>query len=88
MGTLPVMNEVKREARRREVELRVLPTEDAIQLLNSQPKKTNAILHVTLTRLNQPLKDICRFWQSVASETLSIPAKGTRSATYSQNGTV
>lgn len=47
MGALPVMKEVKREARRRGVELRILPTSKAIQLLNGQPKNTNAILHVT-----------------------------------------
>ena len=46
-GALPVMKEVKREARRRGVELRILPTEKAIQLLNASPKNTNAILHVT-----------------------------------------
>jgi hypothetical protein len=47
MGALPVMDEVKREARKRGVELRILPTEEAIQLLNRQPENTNAILHVT-----------------------------------------
>ena len=46
-GALPVMKEVKREARRRGVELQILPTEEAIQLLNRQPENTNAILHVT-----------------------------------------
>ena len=46
-GALPVMKEVGREARRRGVELRILPTEKAIQLLNCQPRNTNAILHVT-----------------------------------------
>jgi hypothetical protein len=29
------------------VELHILPTEKAIEMLNGQPKKTNAILHVT-----------------------------------------
>ena len=47
MGSLPVMKEVKREARRRGVELRILPTEKAIQFLNGQPRNTNAILHIT-----------------------------------------
>ena len=47
MGALPVMKEVKREARRRGVELQILPTNKALQLLNGQPKNTNAILHVT-----------------------------------------
>jgi hypothetical protein len=46
-GRLPVMNEVKREAERRKVELVVLPTSQAIDLLNKNPAATNAILHVT-----------------------------------------
>jgi hypothetical protein len=47
MGALPVMDEVKQEARRRGVQLRILPTGEAIDILNKQPKDTNAILHVT-----------------------------------------
>ena len=47
MGALPVMNEVKQEARRRSVELLILPTGKAIERLNKHPKSTNAILHVT-----------------------------------------
>jgi hypothetical protein len=46
-GALPVMNQVEREARRREVELVILPTSRAIALLNQRPADTNAILHVT-----------------------------------------
>ena len=46
-GALPVMKEVKREAKRRGVELMVLPTGKAIEFLNEEPDKTNAILHVT-----------------------------------------
>jgi hypothetical protein len=46
-GALPVMDEVKREAVRREVELLTVPTSEAIQVLRSGPKHTNAILHVT-----------------------------------------
>ena len=46
-GSLPVMNEVKLEARRRKVALLILPTDEAIQTLANQPKGTNAILHVT-----------------------------------------
>ena len=46
-GALPVMKEVKKEARRRGVELIVVPTGKAIELLNQEPGKTNAILHVT-----------------------------------------
>ena len=46
-GRLPVMEEVKREARRRHVELLILPTAEAIARLGQHPKSTNAILHVT-----------------------------------------
>jgi hypothetical protein len=46
-GSLPVMDEVKLEARRRKVALLILPTEEAIETVANQPKGTNAILHVT-----------------------------------------
>ncbi|MGH2589985.1 MAG: MTH938/NDUFAF3 family protein [Actinomycetota bacterium] len=46
-GALPVMDEVKREATRREVELLTVPTSEAIRALRAGPKDTNAILHVT-----------------------------------------
>jgi putative FmdB family regulatory protein len=46
-GRLPVMKEVKLEAERRKVELVVLPTSQAIAVLNKNPEATNAILHVT-----------------------------------------
>lgn len=46
-GRLPVMEEVKREAQRRHVELLILPTADAIERLGQDPNDTNAILHVT-----------------------------------------
>ena len=46
-GALPVMDEVKREAKRRKVELLILPTEEAMELLNQRAKNTNGILHVT-----------------------------------------
>jgi hypothetical protein len=46
-GALPVMEEVKREAARREVELLIVPTSEAIRALQAEPKETNAILHVT-----------------------------------------
>ena len=46
-GSLPVMEEVKREAKRRKVGLLVLPTREAIEELNKDPEDTNAILHVT-----------------------------------------
>ena len=45
-GALPVMKEVKREARRRKVKLFILPTE-AVEELKQHPGDTNAILHVT-----------------------------------------
>jgi hypothetical protein len=41
------MKEVKREAERRKVELVMLPTSQAIDMLNKDPEATNAILHVT-----------------------------------------
>jgi hypothetical protein len=46
-GVLPVMEQVKREAARRGIELRILPTREALDLLSRQPDDTNAILHVT-----------------------------------------
>jgi hypothetical protein len=45
-GNLPVMDDVQREAGRRKVELVVLPTSKAIEILQSELKSTNAILHV------------------------------------------
>jgi hypothetical protein len=46
-GALPVMDQVKREAQRRKVELVIVPTARAIELLKGQSLDTNAILHVT-----------------------------------------
>ena len=46
-GALPVMPEVEREAQRRHVDLIVVPTKRAIDLLNREAGKTNAILHIT-----------------------------------------
>jgi hypothetical protein len=46
-GSLPVMDEVQREAKRRKIELVVLPTSQAIEMLSGDPEATNAILHVT-----------------------------------------
>ena len=46
-GSLPVADDVVAEAKRRRVELVVLPTEDAIEELRASPPGTNAILHVT-----------------------------------------
>jgi hypothetical protein len=41
------MDQVEQEARRREIELVILPTSRAIALLNQRPADTNAILHLT-----------------------------------------
>jgi hypothetical protein len=46
-GALPVMEEVKQEARRREIELTIVPTVEAIKALQENPANTNAILHLT-----------------------------------------
>ena len=46
-GALPVMEEVRKEAHLRKVELLSLPTKDAVAILNRGGKDTNAILHVT-----------------------------------------
>src|SRR5262245_29517690 len=46
-GRLPVMDDVIREARDRGVRLIVLPTAEAIKVLEKHPQKTNAVLHVT-----------------------------------------
>jgi hypothetical protein len=46
-GALPVMDEVKKEAKRRHVQLLMLPTVKAIDELRKNPEETNAILHVT-----------------------------------------
>src|SRR5438105_10428984 len=54
-GRLPVMQEVRREAERRKIKLLVLPTIEAIELSNQNPKDRNAILHVTAKRLHQIL---------------------------------
>lgn len=46
-GGLPVMEEVKREAKHRKIKLFILPTVEAIEELKQHPGDTNAILHVT-----------------------------------------
>ncbi len=46
-GALPVMDEVKLEAKRRKVDLLIRPTAQAIEMLRKRPDDTNAILHVT-----------------------------------------
>jgi len=46
-GALPVMQEVRDEARRRKVDLVVVPTAEAIGMLTKAAADTNAILHLT-----------------------------------------
>ena len=46
-GNLPVMDEVKQEAARRDLELVLLPTAEAIKALRKASRHTNAILHIT-----------------------------------------
>lgn len=46
-GALPIMEEVKAEAKRRNVKLLAVPTLQAIRLLLEDTSETNAILHVT-----------------------------------------
>lgn len=46
-GLLPVMDEVRDEARERKVKLISVPTPEAIAILNRGGKATNAVLHVT-----------------------------------------
>lgn len=46
-GALPVMEDVKLEAKRRNVDLLILPTAQAIKILKENPVDANAILHVT-----------------------------------------
>jgi len=46
-GALPVMKEVHEQARRREIDLVMLPTAQAISVLAETSKDTNAILHLT-----------------------------------------
>jgi hypothetical protein len=46
-GALPVTDDLTEEAARRGVELRIVPTREAIEELEQAPERTNAILHVT-----------------------------------------
>ena len=46
-GKLPVMQEVRRDAERLKIKLLALPTIEAIEVLEQEPKDTNAILQVT-----------------------------------------
>ena len=46
-GNLPVMDQVKQEAARRDLQLVLLPTAEAIKALQKAARHTNAILHIT-----------------------------------------
>jgi hypothetical protein len=46
-GALPVMQQVRDEARRRKIDLVTLPTAQAIDMLTQATADTNAILHLT-----------------------------------------
>jgi hypothetical protein len=46
-GSLPVLPDIEEEARRRDVELVMVPTAKAIDVLNEGMKDTNAVLHLT-----------------------------------------
>jgi hypothetical protein len=46
-GALPVLQQVRDEARRRKIDLVVLPTAEAIGVLAQTTRDTNAILHLT-----------------------------------------
>ena len=46
-GSLPLMPEILQEAERRQVELVIVPTADAIAVLNEGMQDTNAVLHLT-----------------------------------------
>jgi hypothetical protein len=46
-GALPVMNEVKQEAKRRKIKLFILPTVEATEELQQNADEAYAILHVT-----------------------------------------
>ena len=46
-GKLLVMQEVRSNAERKKIKLLILPTLEAIEVLNRNPNDTNAILHVT-----------------------------------------
>jgi hypothetical protein len=46
-GAMPVVPELHKEAKKRKIELVVLPTQEAIAVLRENPVDTNAVLHVT-----------------------------------------
>jgi len=46
-GAMPVVPELRSEAKKRNIELVILPTREAINLLLQNAEGTNAVLHVT-----------------------------------------
>jgi hypothetical protein len=46
-GALPVRQQVREEARRRKIDLVVVPTAEAIGVLGQTTRDANAILHLT-----------------------------------------
>ena len=46
-GCPPGVDQVKREAERRKVELLTLPTREAVRAVEEESEDTNAILHLT-----------------------------------------
>lgn len=60
-GTLPVMDEVEKEAERLKAELTISPTGQAIEKLKQGLEKTNGVLHVTcyppLAPVSRPVQD-------------------------------
>ena len=68
-----------REAKRRKVELLILPTEEALKILNQRIEKTNAILHVICQALEssgQAMESLAAYSGAPASsfrQTLSGP---------------
>jgi hypothetical protein len=76
------MDQVEREAERRKIELVVLPTAEAIELLKNQPAVTNAILHVspvepgTTPNTNIAKRHTSRRIASIVQRFRSPPATG------------
>jgi len=59
-------DQVRLEAQRRKVEVVIVPTPQAVELLKREPVETNAILHVTCSRGHQavlasPRRDVVRY---------------------------
>ena len=50
------MDEVKREARRRKIDLIIGPTDEAIKAFARNPKDTNALLHVGRVLMRRQLR--------------------------------